>query len=195
MIKVAEGAEAIIYETSAFGQDLLLKRREQKKYRINELDERIRKERTRREARVMQRLNQLGTNSPRLVGVGKFSIYMEKLQGKLLKDVKVSTKMAKDAGTLLAKMHDNNIVHGDFTPANLMLCGNSIHVIDFGLSEISNGSEEKALDLLLMKRSIPRKLYSVFEEAYSVSSKKSNDTLKRLESIEKRGRYQIRTLA
>lgn len=195
MIKIGEGAEAKIYQADIFGKELLLKRREEKKYRIKELDERLRKERTKTEARIMFRLGKSGIPTPRVIAVGKFSIYMEKLSGKLLKDLKPTQEILKETGSMLGKMHEQNIAHGDFTPANIMVSGKSIYVIDFGLSEVTNSQEEKALDLLLMKRSIPKREYSIFEESYSRSYNGSKAIVNRLKEIEKRGRYQIRTLA
>lgn len=194
MMKIGEGAEAKIYSLRLFGRSLILKRRERKKYRISQLDDKLRKERTKREAKVMQKLSQIGVSSPSLVSVGKFSILMEKLDGRLLKDIKLNSEMLRQSGTILAKMHSHNIVHGDFTTANLMLSKDGISVIDFGLSEITPSIEEKASDLLLMKRSIPSHLYNVFENSYSSAYQKSEETKKRLKEIEERGRYQTRTL-
>lgn len=195
MIKIGEGAEAKIYQTRMFGRELLLKQREEKKYRVKELDQRLRKERTKTEARVMARLVKVGIPIPRLIAVGKFSIYMEELSGKLLKDTSPSTGIIKEIGEILGKMHEQNVAHGDFTPANIMLCKGSPYIIDFGLAEVTNSQEEKAFDLLLMKRSLSKEQYSVFEKYYSKSYSDSRVIINRLKEIEKRGRYQIRTLA
>jgi Kae1-associated kinase Bud32 len=195
MIQINEGAEAKIYKTEILGKEMVLKRRETKKYRVKELDEKLRKERTRTEARIITRLSGSGIKVPRIAAIGLFSIYMEKLSGKLLKDLKPTVKQMTEAGELLARMHEVNVAHGDFTPANLMLCNNQLYVIDFGLSEVTNSSEEKALDLLLMKRSVSPKLYSIFENSYRNSLGKSTEIINRLKEIEKRGRYQTRTLA
>lgn len=195
MNPMTEGAEAKIYKTKMFGKDIMVKVREKKEYRIRELDERLRRERTKREARILNRLNQVGIRCPRIIAAGRFSIYMEWLPGKLLNNIGNTESMLKGAGEILAQLHENDIVHGDFTPANLMLSNDKIYLIDFGLSEFTNSIEEKALDILLMKRSVSPKAYKVFEASYVQHYKKSNETLNRLKGIEKRGRYQIRTLA
>lgn len=195
MIKIGEGAEAVIYQSRILGREVLLKRREAKKYRVKELDERLRKERTSTEARVMLRLAKAGVPVPRIVAVGRFSIYMEKLPGILLKEANPSAEIFREIGETLGRIHTRDIAHGDFTPANIMLSGKSIFIIDFGLSEVTKSQEEKALDLLLMKRSIPKRQYSAFERAYLQTYSNSKIIINRLKEIEKRGRYQIRTLA
>ncbi len=193
-MKLSEGAEAKIYLVRISGSEFIMKRREEKRYRVKELDERIRTERTRAEARIMLKLARLGMHVPRLIAIGRFSICMERLYGGLLKDTKPKAETLREAGAALAAMHENNVAHGDFTPANLMLCGKELYVIDFGLSEVTSSVEEKALDLLLMKRSLPRAPYLVFEESYSRSCSSSRQIINRLKAIEKRGRYQTRTL-
>jgi Kae1-associated kinase Bud32 len=98
-------------------------------------------------------------------------------------------------GSYAALLHNNNIIHGDFTPANVMIDRSGRPVlIDFGLSDITNSAEEKALDILLMKRSINDNEFKKFLESYSKSCKESRAVLKRLAEIEKRGRYNTRTL-
>ncbi len=193
MKKVGEGAEAKIYEIEIFGNKAILKRREEKKYRAKELDRKLRKERTKAEARTMARLSS-SLKVPKIIAAGQYSIIMERLEGRLLKDADITSAQIAEAGKMLGKMHEMNIAHGDFTPANLMSCKNGLYVIDFGLSEMTNSFEERALDILLMKRSIPAALYPSFEKSYSESFNGHLTVLGRLKEIEKRGRYQIRTL-
>lgn len=70
----------------------------------------------------------------------------------------------------LAKLHNNNVIHGDLTTSNLMMVYQNsnnpiedilakkefscIYFIDFGLSYISPHSEDKAVDLYVLKRAI-----------------------------------------
>ncbi len=192
---VGEGAEAQIYSELVFGKELLVKERHAKKYRIPQLDLSIRRWRTRNEARIMSALYEAGIRVPRIVALGEFTIYMEKLEGRLMKDFKSGRRTALQCGKTLAKMHNIGIVHGDFTPANIIVCNGNVHVIDFGLSGFSRDSEERALDMLLMKRALTRDMYVAFERAYSRSSKDQKAVLKRLAEMELRGRYQSRTIA
>src|SRR5271157_2175310 len=194
MRKIGEGAEARLFETTVFGKDIAVKVRQEKRYRIGELDVALRTSRTRKEARLMQKAREAGVGVPRVVALGKFSIYMEMLGGRLLKDCGARGSDYAGAGRLLAGLHNAGIAHGDFTPANVMVSGRKFQAIDFGLAEESNSAEEKAIDLLLMKRSIPGDCYENFERAYAKKAARSKETLERLAEVERRGRYQIRTL-
>ena len=191
---MSEGAEAKIYMQEMFGERLVVKERVKKEYREASLDKRLRLARTRNEARILYRAFEAGVKTPTLIGVGRFSIYMSYIEGKLLRDVKKSPYLLRQAGILLAKMHNADIVHGDFTPANIIVSKNSVYVIDFGLAEISKSIEEKAIDLLLMKRSLNEKQYKVFAYSYAKAYTASSDVFRKLAEIERRGRYQIRTL-
>ncbi len=141
----------------------------------------------------MQRAYAAGIMVPRLFAVGRFSIYMERLDGALLRDVRLTQGHMLKAGRMLRSLHMLDVSHGDFTTANIMLCGERLYVIDFGLSGISNNNEEKAIDLLLMKRAVEPGLYKHFISGY-LGSATQERVLRRLEEIEKRGRYQVRTL-
>lgn len=194
MKQINEGAEAKIYSDKVFGEEVIVKRRLQKRYRIPEIDQELRENRTRKEAKILHTLGKAGVNAPRLIGVGRFSVYMNRVLGKLLRDVGYSPVLFKNAGRELAMMHRNNVVHGDFTPANLMVVDGKVFVIDFGLSEMTHSIEDKAIDILLMKRSIPSSYYRDFIRSYAANNSEAKRILNRLNEIEKRGRYQIRTL-
>lgn len=194
MRKLGEGAEAKIFGTTVFGKKAVIKVRQEKKYRIGALDFALRISRTRREARLMHKAHAAGVGVPRIIALGKFSIYMERLSGKLLKDLRIRKSGYGKVGTLLADLHNAGIVHGDFTPANVMVNERKFSIIDFGLAEESNSPEERAIDLLLMKRSIPGDCYGNFERGYARRAAKPRETLGRLSEVEKRVRYQVRTL-
>ncbi len=191
---VAEGAEALIYSTTLYGREVLIKYRAPKRYRIKELDESIRKTRTKKEAKLMVRASAAGVNVPEIIGVGENEIYLEKIEGRLLKDISISSQLSRKSGEQLAILHNAGITHGDFTPANLISNGNGIYLIDFGLADSTPSCEERALDILLMKRQISGARYADFAKAYSKTAKSSKDTMRRLAEIEERGRYQSRTL-
>ncbi len=192
---LSEGAESRVFATSVFGKEAVVKLRHIKEYRIREIDGTLRKTRTKKEARAMYRAREACVRIPALLGVGKFSIYMERVEGILLKDVKKQRVDYEDIGRMLARMHNADVVHGDFTPANIIINKSGAWIIDFGLADISDSIEDKAIDLLLMKRSLDRKRYATLESAYSKELKNAKAILARLAEIEKRGRYQVRTLA
>ncbi len=188
------GAEAKLYTFKMFDVETVVKERLPKKYRAAALDLKIRKTRTKTEARIMFRLSRAGVRCPRIVALGRFSVYMEKVDGTLLKDKRITDREIAESAKILSRMHSLNVIHGDFTPANLISDGSTVYVIDFGLSEITQSDEEKAIDLLLMKRSIKADLYRIFEKEYAKSYSESKRILNRLKEVERRGRYQVRTL-
>ncbi|MHB1829992.1 MAG: KEOPS complex kinase/ATPase Bud32 [Candidatus Micrarchaeaceae archaeon] len=195
MKKIGEGAEAVIYSGKIYGKEVIVKYRAPKRYRVAELDTTIRKGRTRKEAMVIARAIDAGVNVPMLIGLGAYEIYMEYIRGTALKDVEATKAIMAMAGVQLGRLHNAGISHGDFTPANIITKGKNVYVIDFGLAEITESSEERALDLLLMKRQVSASLNRAFLSGYTKNSSSSRDVLRRLSEIEERGRYQIRTLA
>ncbi len=194
MYKFDEGAEATTYLDELFGVEVIIKIRAEKRYRVVELDEKLRIFRTKREAKILAILQKAMLPVPELIAVGKYTIIMKKLDGVLLRDIDQKITFMKDIGKVVKKMHENGVVHGDLTPANIMIKENKPSIIDFGLGEITKSPEERAIDILLFKRSLNKKEFSAFLQAYSENNKDYSNTLIKLQEIEKRGRYQIRTL-
>ena len=98
-----------------------------------------------------------------------------------------------EAGAVLARLHSKDIIHGDYTPANLIESytesgGKKIVVIDFGLSFISNDIEDKATDVFTMLRAIDEK--DAFLAGYK-SYAKAERVFERVKVIEKRVRYAV----
>jgi len=179
-----KGAEAILTRTTLIGRDALVKSRIAKNYRIKELDVRLRSERTKMEARLLNKAKLAGVPCPTVLEVDEFDIVMERIDGER---PEMTPTDCENAGALLAKLHGADIIHGDFTPANLISDGKTLYVIDFGLGFISNDVEDKAVDVFTMLRMIPDgkekfiKGYSAYAKAQSV--------LKRVKDVEKRVRY------
>jgi len=192
---ISQGAEARIF----LDNGNIIKNRFKKSYRIKEIDEKLRGFRTRREAKVLQKLEQIRFPAPRLIeSDGKEIIILQKVEGKLLKDILEKSdykKLSAEIGEKIAILHNNGIIHGDLTTSNMML-SNEICFIDFGLSFFSEKAEDKAVDLHLLKEALESKHYKVWEEciecvldSYEKKAKNSLETLKRLEKVELRGRY------
>lgn len=195
---IARGAEAKIY--SAGGT--IIKSRIRKSYRLKELDERLRGFRTRREAKVLQKLHEINFCSPSLIkSDDKENLVMENVRGKLLKnELKESNckKLCTKIGEKIAMLHNNSIIHGDLTTSNMIL-GDEIYFIDFGLSFFSDKNEDKAVDLHVLKEGLESKHYKIcapcFREAitaYRKNAKSGAEILKRLQDVEKRGRYRAK---
>ncbi|KAJ2432712.1 TP53 regulating kinase [Coemansia sp. RSA 2424] len=91
-------------------------------------------------------------------------------------------------------MHSFNIVHGDLTTSNMILgSDNQLVLIDFGLSQISSSTEDKAVDLYVLERAFisthpnSERLFATVLEAYD-SSEPARLILRRLEDVRQRGR-------
>lgn len=192
---LARGAEAIVTKVNK----VVVKNRIEKSYRYPDLDKKIRKLRTRSEAKLLERAGKI-INTPKVIGssesLGK--IWLEYIDGKKLADHLEKTdyeNVCEKIGKGLAKLHDNNIIHGDLTTSNLILKDKKVFFIDFGLSFHSVRMEDRAVDLHLIKQALEAKHPTIWESAYKAiikgykSSKKALQTLVQLEKVEKRGRY------
>ena len=193
---LSEGAEAVVIKEKFFGIDAALKKRDPKRYRIKQLDTQLRLRRTRSEARIMLKLLRGGVRVPRLLSMGRYTILMELIDGTRLSDMQrgsgIPISALRKSAVELARMHDLGIAHGDFTPANIFISGQDIFIIDFGLSSSNAIAEEKAIDLLLMKRSVKPEEFSKFLSSYNPSGKAA--IISKLAEIERKGRYQSRTI-
>lgn len=197
--KIAQGAEAIIYSDG----EVVTKDRFEKTYRHPELDKRLRQFRTRREAKVLQKLKEFGFPCPALIDLDdkEMKLHIEHIPGDKLKDVLESDAeqmlvFSKEVGELIAEMHEHDIIHSDLTTSNMIVHekDNKIFFIDFGLSFFSDKVEDKAVDLHLLRHAIESKHYKIFERSFAEilkGYKKYKDAalvLARLEKVEARGR-------
>ncbi|MBT3406810.1 Kae1-associated serine/threonine protein kinase [Candidatus Woesearchaeota archaeon] len=195
MKQIAQGAEAKVYENG----DVIVKERFVKTYRHSVIDSNLRKSRTKREAKVLDRLKEKGFPVPKTLRVeGKDGIlHMEKISGEKLRDVfdVEYSKYASEVGKLVARLHNEGIIHGDLTTSNMMVSEGEVFLIDFGLSFFSDKVEDKAVDLHLLRQAIESKHHTVYETAfaevlksYEENCENSKEVLKRFEIVESRGR-------
>lgn len=200
---IAQGAEAKLF----LEDNHILKNRFKKSYRIKEIDEKLRGFRTRREAKILQKLGAINFCSPRLIkSDNKENLVIGRVSGNLLKEVfddktiffDKQKKLCAEIGEKIAILHNSSIIHGDLTTSNMLL-NKEVYFIDFGLSFFSEKAEDKAVDLHLLKEALESKHYRIggkcFKcaiDAYKNNAKKSNEILKRLEIVEKRGRYRAK---
>ncbi len=189
MVEVYLGGEAEvrIYE------DFVEKIRRRKRYRIRELDEEIRKKRTRAEARIISQARKAGVATPIILDVENDKIVMERIRGDELKDV-MNEELCREVGKIVAKLHSAGIIHGDLTPRNMIYSKGKIYVIDFGLAFHSHEVEAKGVDLHVFIESLKaaydnwERLKEAFLQGY-LESGGSEEVLERLKEIEQRGRY------
>jgi len=180
------GAEAILSETKIIGLLALVKSRMPKGYRVQELDQRLRMERTRLEARLLHKAKLAGVRCPTVLEVGEFEITMTKIDGKR---PDMSPSECREAGQMLASLHGSDVIHGDYTPANLIKSKDGLQVIDFGLGFISNDIEDKAVDVFTMLQACA-KGKEAFIDGYRDYAK-AESVLKRVKVVEKRVRYAL----
>jgi Kae1-associated kinase Bud32 len=201
---IAQGAEATI--TFYKRKNWVFKDRISKSYRIPEIDDKIRKSRTKAEVKLLEKASQI-INVPvpekNYSQEEHFRITMPFIKGKKLSDnledfsLKKQKQILRQIGKDVAKLHDANIIHGDLTTSNMILVEDKIFFIDFGLGFISHKFEDKAVDVHLLKQALEAKhfknwkiLYQEFEKGYkSANKKQAEKTLNQMIKVEKRGRY------
>lgn len=190
---IGKGAEATIY----LDNHTVIKERLPKSYRITEIDERLRRFRTRREAKVIQKLQELNFPGPGLKHIDdkNMKIEMDLIKGSKVRDIlhENPLELSKEIGRKLALLHENNIIHADLTTSNMIL-NDEIYFIDFGLSFFSDKIEDKACDLHLLRQALESKHFMIYEECFSAvldgykEYPESALVLDRLKKVEKRGR-------
>jgi len=182
------GAEAVLRRSALLGRDVVVKERIKKTYRASEIDSRLRRERTRAEARLLHRAKLAGVDCPAVLEVEEFALTMDFIHGS---HPGMDPGKSACAGVMLASLHSAGIIHGDFTPINLMESGGRLYVIDFGLGFFSNDIEDKAVDVFTMMKALDRKAGEAFLKGYcrKTGEKKAEGVLRRLKEVEKRVRY------
>ena len=194
MAIVGRGAEAVLNKDDEF----LTKERVKKSYRLKEIDEKIRKSRTKREASLIRAARRIGVNVPAIIDEDTKTIKMEFLAGKRIKDVLNENnyeELCTGIAAFIALLHKNDIIHGDLTTSNMMLKENEIYFIDFGLGFISRRFEDLAVDLHLLKEALEAKHFQHWEILFNEvlkgykKSKNSRRVLEQFKRVEKRGRY------
>ena len=186
-----KGAEAIIL----IEKNKVRKIRIKKSYRNEDYDILIRKKRTKREAKILQKLKEK-VKVPKVLEVKDFEIIMEKIEGKLLKNSKLSNEQWIKLGKEISKMHNLGIIHGDLTTKNIIIKNNDFYFIDFGLAFFSKKIEDKATDLIVLKEILELEnrgeKFNLIMEGYESNDKK--EILKKINEIEERGRYKRKKL-
>ena len=205
---IAQGAEAILTKEG----NAIIKERVKKSYRIEEIDEKLRSSRTRKEAALLRAARRCGVSTPQIFEEEKTAIKMEFIDGKKVKDTlnkKNAEEIGKEIGENIALLHNNGIIHGDLTTSNMIIniksendarsAFQSVYFIDFGLGFSSSRIEDKAIDLRLLEQAIKSTHFEIYEvlwksilNTYEKSSEDAKETIKRLSEIEKRARYKER---
>ena len=189
---IGKGAEADLL----LDGDILRKVRVPKSYRLKELDDFLRKKRTRSESKILQKVGDLGPGF--LGGDDLQELRINFIHGDLVKNIlNDNVNLAEEIGFKVGQLHDLNIIHGDLTTSNMILSPQGLKIIDFGLSSVSDKVEDKAVDLHLFKAAVESKhfvnekeIWNGFVKGYNSSN--NIEVLKRLNIVESRGRNKLK---
>ncbi|NXI36424.1 PRPK protein, partial [Galbula dea] len=209
---VQQGAEAHIYRGLFLGRATVAKIRVPKRYRHPALEERLSRRRTAQEVRSLLRCRRAGIAAPVVYFVDYVtnSIYLEDIVDSItVQDHIYSVQqsgndnggllvLAEKMGELLARMHDEDLIHGDLTTANILLRPPTekldLVLIDFGLSFVSGLPEDKGVDLYVLEKAFlsthpdTENMFKALLKTYAAKSKKSAPVIKRLDEVRLRGR-------
>ena len=184
------GAEAVV----EIGDDVVEKRRLPKSYRHPALDDRLRRERTAVEARLLAAARRLGVPTPVVLDVDghEHRLRLERV-GEADLDAALTEGRVRAVGAHLAALHGAGFVHGDPTTRNVRVSTERVYLVDFGLGFHTDDVEDFAMDLHVLARSLagtapdPEPPTRALLDAYAEVGDPA--VLDRLAEIEGRGRY------
>jgi len=207
---IYKGAEASLFYGHWFGREVIFKYRIPKNYRVEELDKKIRIERTLNEGKALIKVKNYGLNVPQVYEIDAQNsiLIMKFIEGEKLKNIlenlseNQKSNYFKKIGRAIAILHQNGHIHGDITTSNLIITNDEdIFLIDFGLHEYSDTIEDKSVDLHLFKRVLISSHGKNFEICFNsflngyrseyeqVNKPECNQIIKNIHAIESRGRY------
>jgi len=207
MKMIKQGAEAKLFLSKLDDQDVVIKDRIKKNYRIEQIDKKIRKSRTSQESNLLSEARRVGVSTPIVFEIDKdgHKIIMEYIDGKRIKellnssDKKTIQKICLEIGKYIGKLHSTGIIHGDLTTSNMILRKEKIYFIDFGLGFFSKKIEDQGTDLMLLQEALKSTHFKILGlcwksviKAYEKEYPNSKQVLKKIEEIEKRARYKER---
>ncbi|CAK9295182.1 unnamed protein product [Gordionus sp. m RMFG-2023] len=183
---IKQGAESRIYIIDHLGQNIIQKERFPKKYRIEQLDKMITKQRMKAELKALSKCHNANIKVP-IVYNSDFkthSIFMEYFPNAItVKDAFNKFNIDNDKigierlgnilGHTIGKLHNNGIIHGDLTTSNFLIENykysenpntiSELITIDFGLSRFFDSSQNVFISSILEDKAVD--LY-VLERAF-----------------------------
>ena len=144
-----QGAEGIVYLASELGQDVAIKHRFKKAYRLPELDTMLTSSRLKQEVRSILRARRLGVRAPVIcrVDLERSCIVMHKIEGKTVKDAFLRDGLAKERkhkiatelGRMVAVLHDGDLIHGDMSTVTSSRAPRRMEAIRHGQGWLATG--------------------------------------------------------
>lgn len=203
MTRLYLGAEAELRLEPFLGQEVVAKERLPKTYRHPELDARLRRERTRLEAQILQEVRAAGVPAPAVVDVdvGTATVRMTRITGLRLRDALATPSadipgLCHAFGAIVGRLHAAGFVHGDLTTSNVHVDDEGrLVLLDFGLAQRSREVEEQGVDLHLVERtfesshpSLPG-TFDAFVTGYRTAFPDAKLVERRMNDIKSRARY------
>lgn len=190
----------------AAGGKVLVKHRIPKDYRVKGLDLDLRDFRTGLEAKLLNDAKRAGVPTPIIYEVDRtgMRIIMEYVEGELVKtfledmNPRDRRELCELIGKQIARLHGAGIIHGDLTTSNMIRTPEGkVYFIDFGLGGYDRSREARGTDLHLLYRTLQSSHFRVADEAFKTVlggyrrelGKVADETVRRVEEIERRGRY------
>ena len=199
---IFRGAEAEVRHGTFLGFATVQKDRLVKTYRAAELDQRIRRERTKLEALVLAEAAAGGVEVPRVldVDVANARLELEHIDGPQLREVLEardarSSELCREFGRAVGRLHANGLIHGDLTTSNALVRRGRVVLLDFGLAQRSTELEDQGVDLHLVERTFEashpghKEHEAHFLEGYRETFPQHASALKRRDEIKERARY------
>ena len=206
---VSRGAEASLHAVEWLGLPALRKERETKSYRPKTLDERLKRERTRNEVRLLTEARRLGVRTPIVydVDLPHHRLILEQLPGPTLKELLDASKddpapivpPIRALGTAIGRLHAGGISHGDLTSSNILYPDGAVGapaLLDLSMGSRNAGIEERGIDLHLVEEDLKalhpkgEALFRTFLEGYAEGNPTGQaEVRKRAREIRGRVRY------
>jgi Kae1-associated kinase Bud32 len=206
---VSRGAEATLHAVEWLGLAALRKERETKTYRPKNLDERLKRERTRNEVRLLTEARRLGVRTPIVydIDLPKHRLILEQLPGPTLKELLDASagdpaplaQPVKALGTALGRLHAGGLSHGDLTSSNILYPDGPTGppaLLDLSMGARNAGVEERGIDLHLVEEDLKalhpkgEALFRIFLDGYAQGNPEGHaEVRKRAKEIRGRVRY------
>ncbi len=199
---ITKGAEAEVWKGEWRERDIVIKKRVKKGYRHPELDEKVRKMRVRKEARLLREARKAGVPVPIIYDLheGKTRLVIQYFEGKRVMDCieeNIDVDLKK-IGKYIGRLHQVGITHGDLTTSNILYDRKKgTHCfIDFSLGRKDSSKEDMGVDLHLLREALvsvhddPLTLFERVISGYKEAFKDHSQVEDWINKIEGRGRYQ-----
>lgn len=151
------GAEAEVWSGQWFDQPAVSKQRRARAWRHPHLDHRLGVRRMISEARLLIRLRKSGMSVPPVLDMDLASgrLIIGHVPGRPLIEVLNDPTTTREAmehllrrvGAEVRQLHRWAVTHGDLSTNNILVDGEQVHLIDFGLASIEYDVERYGIDL------------------------------------------------